>query len=72
MATVEERIVNDPLRRSYRVLSEEEKAAMDRIKDAGLELMARIREDCPMGREQSLAITKTEEAVMWACKGLTG
>ena len=41
------------------------------IKDAGEALLRTIQYHCPKGREQSLAITKAEEAVMWAVKGLT-
>ena len=30
-----------------------------------------IKRDCPPGREQALALTKLEEAAMWATKALT-
>lgn len=69
-STSDERVVNNTVRHAYRVLNEDEKAAMQRIKDLGLELIEAI-EAIGKGREYSLAITKTEEAVMWAVKGLT-
>lgn len=36
------------------------------IRDKAKELAILIVEDTPEGREQSLAVTKIEEAVMWA------
>jgi hypothetical protein len=63
--------VNNTMRHQYRVLSDEEKAAMVRIKDLGLEFVQSITNCVPNGREASLAKTKIEEAVMWAVKGIT-
>lgn len=60
----------DILRREYRPLTEAEKETMRAIKDAGDALLAAIAK-APQGREAALARTKTEEAVMWAVKGLT-
>jgi hypothetical protein len=64
------RTVNNTMRHGYRVLSDEEKAAMSEIKDMGLAFHDRI---AALGnsREVSLAKTKVEEAVMWAVKHLT-
>lgn len=60
------------MRHAYRVLSDEEKAAMVALKDKGLELWKAIHElEAAGSRELSLAKTKTEEAVMWAIKHLT-
>jgi hypothetical protein len=68
----DERTVNNAVRHQYRVLSEDEKAAMVRLKDIGLNFLDSIDDIVPKGREASLAKTKVEEAVMWAVKGLTG
>lgn len=66
----DERTVNNVMRHQYRVLSDAEKAQMQALKDKGLELHALI-ESIGKSRELSLALTKTEEAVMWAVKHIT-
>lgn len=66
----DERTVNNTMRHKYRVLSETEKLQMEHIKDAGLNLFENIRA-LGASRELSLALTKTEEAVMWAVKHIT-
>jgi hypothetical protein len=66
----DERTINNVMRHAYRVLTDEEKALMQAIKDKGLELHDLI-ESIGSSRELSLAKTKTEEAVMWAVKHLT-
>lgn len=69
-STSDERTVNNVMRHGYRVLSDEEKAQMQQVKDDGLalwELFDRIGNS----REISLAKTKIEEAVMWAVKHIT-
>jgi len=66
----DERTVNNTMRHQYRVLSDGEKEAMQKIKDMGLalhELVASVGES----RELSIAKTKIEEAVMWAVKHIT-
>lgn len=66
----DERIVNNTMRHTYKILTGEEKAKMTSIKDKGaalLEEISRLGE----GREISIAKTKVEEAVMWAVKALT-
>ena len=74
MATVEstsnERTVNNTMRHQYRVLSDEEKAQMQKIKDMGLEMLTYI-DGVGASREISIAKTKIEEAVMWAVKHVT-
>ncbi len=66
----DDRVVNNVMRHGYRVLSDEEKAQMQALKDKGLELWNLI--DAIGGsRELSLAKTKVEEAVMWAVKHVT-
>jgi hypothetical protein len=64
------RTVNNVMRHEYRVLSAAEKAQMKRIKDLGLEFVSAV-ESTGRSRENALAITKIEEAVMWAVKHLT-
>ena len=69
-STSDERTVNNTMRHAYRVLSDEEKAQMQAIKDEGLkfhDLIACVGQS----REISLAKTKVEEAVMWAVKHIT-
>jgi hypothetical protein len=68
----DERTANNTnaVRHNYRVLSEDEKAAMVSIKDKGQELLDLINAQ-GAGRELSIAKTKTEEAVMWAVKAIT-
>lgn len=66
----DERVVNNVMRHSYRVLSEDEKNTMQAIKDRGLELHELI-ESIGQSRELAIAKTKAEEAVMWAVKHLT-
>lgn len=69
-STSDARIVNNTMRHQYRVLTEAEKLAMQNIKDIGLHFAEQINM-LGKSREYSLAITKIEEAVMWAVKGLT-
>lgn len=66
----DDRVVNNAMRHQYRVLSDEEKAQMQVIKDMGLEFHAYVK-SLGAGRELSLAQTKIEEAVMWAVKHIT-
>lgn len=66
----DERTVNNVMRHEYRVLSEAEKAHMKAIKDLGLQFIELV-ESTGKSRENSLAITKIEEAVMWAVKSIT-
>lgn len=58
-------------RKEYRELSVREQNLLWDIKRAAEELEASI-EPAPDGREKSIALTKLEEAVMWAVKGVTG
>lgn len=69
-STSDARTINNVMRHGYRVLSDDEKAQMQAVKDKGLELWTLINS---MGdsRELSIAKTKAEEAVMWAVKHLT-
>ena len=38
----------------------------EELRDKGRELADKIAAQCPPSRERSLAITKVEEAIMWA------
>ena len=64
------RTVNNAVRHQYRVLSDDEKRDMVKIKDIGLDLIELI-DRLGQSRELSIAKTKTEEAVMWAVKHIT-
>jgi hypothetical protein len=66
----DKRIVNNAMRHQYRILKEEEKADMQKVKDIGLELHEFV-DSLGDSREISLAKTRIEEAVMWAVKHLT-
>lgn len=77
-STSDDRTVNNVMRHAYRVLSDDEKQAMQRTKDAGLHFyneLVSLYGATPDGRfpsrELSLAATKIEEAVMWAVKHVT-
>lgn len=64
------RTVNNVMRHEYRVLSDDEKGQMKHFKDLGLEFVE-FCNGIGKSRELSLAITKAEEAVMWAVKHIT-
>lgn len=69
-STSDDRTKNNVMRHEYRVLSDEEKAIMKGIKDAGLDFHD-LMDTIGNSRELSLAKTKIEEAVMWAVKHIT-
>ena len=69
-STSDGRTKNNVMRHEYKVLSEDEKAAMKRVKDLGLEMIEFV-DSMGQSREFSLAKTKVEEAVFWAVKGTT-
>lgn len=69
-STSDERTVNNVMRHAYRVLTDDEKATMQKIKDDGLVLHDYFS-SIGNSRELSLAKTKIEEAVMWAVKHVT-
>lgn len=64
------RTANNAVRHTYRVLSDEERALMVAIKDAGAAFLT-LCDSAGASRELSLAKTKIEEAVMWAVKHVT-
>jgi hypothetical protein len=63
--------MTDVMRRGYRELSGAEQAAVMVIKNAGADFLTIIDGYTAPSREQSLARTKVEEAVMWAVKSIT-
>ena len=69
-STSDDRTANNAVRHTYRVLTDAEKAQMTDLKDIGAALIAKCQE-IGASRELSLAITKAEEAVMWAVKHVT-
>ena len=69
-STSDQRTVNNTMRHRYRVLSESEKANMQKIKDMGLNFHDFIS-GVGNSREMSVAKMKIEEAVMWAVKHIT-
>ncbi len=69
-STSDNRTVNNTMRHQYRVLSDAEKANMQKIKDMGLGFHDFIS-GIGNSREMSVAKTKIEEAVMWAVKHIT-
>lgn len=66
----DDRTANNAVRHQYRLLSDEEKDRMVRLKDAGAAFIREI-EATGSSRELSLAKTKVEEAVFWAVKHVT-
>jgi hypothetical protein len=66
----DERIVNNVMRHTYRVLSDDEKVLMQAIKTKGAE-MHDLLDKAGSSRKLALAKTKTEEAVMWGVKHVT-
>ena len=72
-STSDERTANNVVRHEYRTLSDEEKAKIGAVKDAGAQLIRQIDETSPFGRSErmTLAVHKVEEAVFWAVKDLT-
>ena len=69
-STSDDRTVNNLMRHQYRVLSDDEKKLMQKIKDMGLTFHDLI-DSMPSDRETAIAKTKIEEAVMWAVKSIT-
>lgn len=69
-STSDERTINNVMRHAYRVLTDQERADMQALKDQGLLMFQQIGA-LGESRELSIAKTKVEEAVMWAVKHIT-
>lgn len=67
--------MSNVFRSVYRELSDEEKAAINEIKDRAQALWDALNAAIPVGadgRQIALAKTNLEQSVMWATKALTG
>lgn len=56
---------------SHRNINQEDEVKCRQISDMANRFADLINGLCPEGHEQSIAITKLEEAVMWANKGIS-
>lgn len=70
-STGDQRTVNNVMRHEYKVLNDDEKAAMQKVKDDAL-AFHEFLDSLGQSRELSLAKTKIEESVFWAVKHITG
>ena len=59
------------VRQKYRTLSDDEKEAMTRLKNAGQHLIDEIEILCPGTRAAELAVERAQESVMWAVRDVT-
>lgn len=56
---------------NYRKMSEKQIEDSQNVRELGVKLALLIDEVIPDSREKSLAITKLEESIMWANKGIS-
>lgn len=67
--------MSDTFRKVYKVLSDEQKAHIENIKDKAEELEKAFREsglkDSIDNRRMALAYTNLEQSIMWAIKAIT-
>lgn len=66
----DDRTANNAVRHTYRLLTDAKKQLMMDVKDLGAALISKCNE-IGRSRELSLAVTNTEQAVMWAVKHVT-
>lgn len=69
-STSDDRTANNAVRHTYRALNEDEKLQVMELKDLAAAFITKCNE-IGGSRELSLAITKAEEAAMWAVKHVT-
>lgn len=62
--------MNNVMRHTYKELTDQDKANIQKVKDVGLEFYEAVSA-FGSSRELSVAKTKIEEAVMWATKHIT-
>ncbi len=55
----------------YKALTTDQVKQIEEVKQGLSIALNTIKENCPESREKSLAITKLEEAVMWASKSIS-
>ena len=55
---------------SHHIPTDGQNCRYELLRSKGKELAYSIEESCPDSREKSLAITKLEEAIMWANKSI--
>ncbi len=55
----------------YTEVNQEQQARIDKVRYMFSAMYDLIEQQCKPGRETSLAITKLEEAQMWAIKGIS-
>ena len=55
----------------YNQVNDEQQSRIDYFRDSMSDIYDTVGELCKPGRETSLALTKLEEAQMWAIKGIT-
>lgn len=55
----------------YTEVNEEQQKRIDEVRSAFSNVYDLIEKNCKSSRETSLAMTKLEEAQMWAIKGIT-
>jgi hypothetical protein len=63
--------MTDTFRKEYQPLSDEKKTWIALIKENAATLERNLKASSKQSRELSLALTKLEECVMWATKGIT-
>lgn len=68
--TSDDRIVNNVMRHEYRILNEDEKEALKKLKDMGVEMHEYLA-TLGASLEIEYAKQKVEEAVMWGVKHIT-
>lgn len=68
--TSDDRIVNNVMRHEYRLLNKDEKEALKKLKDMGLEMHEHLA-TLGASLEIEYAKQKVEEAVMWGVKHIT-
>lgn len=64
-------MAEDTFRKTYKTLTKEDQLALGAVKSTAEGFEVALKSFVHPGRELSLALTKLEECVMWAVKGIT-